>query len=138
MFTYFAHRPSNGLTKIGRSKNPRSRFYAFAAEGKVDLIGLANGDREREMHDRYDSFRVRGEWFNIPADQMELIREEFSPDKADPMPDVTAVQIKFSEAEFASIKKMARANYRSVRSQCHVLIIERLDEIDREKAKEKR
>ncbi len=70
-------RHSNGLTKIGKSVNPRAREKTLQAEDpRLRLIFKAKdcGHLERELHDRFSSLRKRGEWFDLSEDQVRWIK----------------------------------------------------------------
>jgi hypothetical protein len=57
----------NGLIKIGFSRSIRERFKKLhtASPGQLNLLGLwpAGQPIERELHRRFASQRVTGEWF---------------------------------------------------------------------------
>ena len=76
-FVYFYELPSAGVVKIGFSRRPRSRVAAFKSghgcifpEGITDfasgrLLGHIPGDQglEADLHRRFATHRVAGEWF---------------------------------------------------------------------------
>jgi hypothetical protein len=69
-------RHTNGLTKIGRSKNPQKREKTLQAEDpRLEMIFQceANEFVERRLHKIFDSVRVRGEWFNLLPHHVEWI-----------------------------------------------------------------
>jgi hypothetical protein len=69
-------RHTNGLTKIGRSKNPQKREKTLQAEDpRLEMIFHceANEFVERRLHKIFDSVRVRGEWFNLLPHHVEWI-----------------------------------------------------------------
>jgi len=58
----------NGLTKIGRSKNPSIRERTLQAEDPMlEMIFSieAESDVESKLHRIFDDKRVRGEWFDL-------------------------------------------------------------------------
>lgn len=62
-----------GLTKIGRSKEPKVREKTLQSEAPlVDLLVYWDGvnGHERLLHDRFADKRVRGEWFDLTADDI--------------------------------------------------------------------
>lgn len=70
-------RHSNGLTKIGRSVNPKTREKTLQAEDpRLRLIFKAKdcGWLEKEIHDRFADRRKRGEWFDLTEDQVRWIK----------------------------------------------------------------
>lgn len=66
---YFIHAPRSGLIKIGVSANPQARLRELErnAVGEDGLILLATEPgglkRERELHEKFNDERSRGEWF---------------------------------------------------------------------------
>jgi hypothetical protein len=69
-------RHTNGLTKIGRSKNPRTREKTLQAEDpRLEMIFHceADGSVESRLHQIFDSVRVRGEWFDLMPHHVEWI-----------------------------------------------------------------
>jgi hypothetical protein len=69
-------RHTNGLTKIGRSKNPQKREKTLQAEDpRLEMIFHceANESVEKRLHKIFDSVRVRGEWFNLLPHHVEWI-----------------------------------------------------------------
>jgi hypothetical protein len=67
---------TNGLTKIGRSKNPRLRERTLQAEDpRLSMIFQceAEGYIETRLHQIFDSVRVRGEWFDLLPHHVEWI-----------------------------------------------------------------
>ena len=59
-----------GPVKIGFSTNVRDRFRKLetAASLPLKLLAVAPGTMrdERTLHARFEDFRVRGEWFDVP------------------------------------------------------------------------
>ena len=69
-------RHTNGLTKIGRSQNPRSREKTLQAEDpRLEMIYHCEADSsvENRLHQIYDSVRIRGEWFNLMPHHVDWI-----------------------------------------------------------------
>jgi len=65
---------NTGLYKIGRSINPLDREKTLQAEKPtIKLIKIFKDDVERELHDKYNKQRVRGEWFNLNKVQLKYI-----------------------------------------------------------------
>lgn len=71
MFTYFIKGTTTGLIKIGRGKNPANRLMTIktGATEPLELLGALEGNREREIHDRFSPSRSHGEWFT-PSDDL--------------------------------------------------------------------
>ncbi len=61
MSVYFAQRASDGLIKIGWSRNVKYRMM----EVRAKVIGAIPGERpeEKVLHARFAHLRVEGEWF---------------------------------------------------------------------------
>lgn len=65
--------------KIGRSKGPADRIQVFNTEMPVEVSMLHTfetddmGQAEALLHDRYDSKRVKGEWFDLSVPDIEWI-----------------------------------------------------------------
>lgn len=69
-------RHSNGLIKIGFSRNPQSREKTLQAEDpRLEMIFSVESERstERRLHQIFDSLRVRGEWFRLAARHIDWI-----------------------------------------------------------------
>jgi len=65
---------NTGLYKIGRSSNPLDREKTLQAEKPtIKLIKIFKDDVEKELHDKYNKQRVRGEWFNLNKVQLKYI-----------------------------------------------------------------
>lgn len=70
-------RHRNGLTKIGRSHNPKAREKTLQAEDPfLKMIYKAEklGWLERRFHDMFADDRVRGEWFRLPEHRVDWIQ----------------------------------------------------------------
>lgn len=67
MPVYFIRVGETGPVKIGVSNNPQARLKAFDTHSPVPLrlIRVVDGNRhtERQLHERYRSLWLRGEWF---------------------------------------------------------------------------
>lgn len=71
-YVYLLQGP-NGAFKIGKTRNWRSRRETFGIELPFDveyccvidaaLVGMDYSKLERELHDEYDIYWIRGEWF---------------------------------------------------------------------------
>jgi uncharacterized protein YozE (UPF0346 family) len=65
MFTYFIVNLDCYQIKIGRSRDPKKRFEFLQAATGADLwlLGVIEGDVEKDAHELFANLRVRGEWF---------------------------------------------------------------------------
>lgn len=71
---YILKDKNTGLYKIGRSINPLDREKTLQAEKPtIKLIKIFKDDVERELQDKYQKQRVRGEWFNLNKVQLKYI-----------------------------------------------------------------
>jgi len=69
-------RHANGLTKIGRSKNPKARENTLQAEDprlQIVFQKQCDGHIETRLHGIFDSVRVRGEWFCLQPRHVDWI-----------------------------------------------------------------
>ena len=74
-------RHSNGLTKIGRSVQPKAREKTLQAEDpRLEMILCVEGQgyREKALHRIFDELRVRGEWFRLEDRHVEWINFLFN------------------------------------------------------------
>lgn len=75
---YLIH-AQNNTYKIGYG-NPTNRLKAFQTGNhqKLDLISRCPGGRalEKTFHERYQEFRIRGEWFSLDRHQVDNIIDE--------------------------------------------------------------
>lgn len=75
-FIYLARNERNQLIKIGFSKNPKTRESTLQSEEpEVRIIRTRSGTlkEEREIHFRFSTQRVRGEWFRLSEDDIDSI-----------------------------------------------------------------
>lgn len=79
---YFIRDNDVDLIKIGRSTRFKNRLYSLEIEYKTkfDVLLLIPSNNiktlEKEMHKRFDDYRFSGEWFKLPADELEKIMLE--------------------------------------------------------------
>lgn len=65
-YTYLMRDERTGLIKIGRSCNVRYREHTLQSEYPlITLIATTPNNIEKQLHDRFNNHRVRGEWFNL-------------------------------------------------------------------------
>ena len=79
-FVYFAKR-RDGLTKIGHARVVAPRISALRRYRDPSFVTLAHAIAtnramilEHALHQCYAEFHVRGEWFFLPAAELEVIR----------------------------------------------------------------
>lgn len=78
-FIYVMLNARNGLLKIGHSKRPYFREKTLQAEEpEVHLIALWKAPKiiERDLHKQFGVNRKRGEWFSLPFNQLEFIKQQ--------------------------------------------------------------
>lgn len=65
---YIIQSDVTGNIKIGRSKNPHKRLKQLQTgnPNKLKLIAEFKGEgwKEKELHERLSSYRLKGEWFS--------------------------------------------------------------------------
>jgi hypothetical protein len=72
-FVYIMEDRRNGTFKIGRSKTPGKRERTLQSEVPEVVLRFsvpADENDERRLHERFDPKRMRGEWFNLTADEL--------------------------------------------------------------------
>lgn len=85
-FVYFIFSTETERVKIGIARDPWRRLahLQIGAPEELGLIGfMIAGDareRERSLHERFASIRVRGEWFRLTDELMDCIKNEGSSD----------------------------------------------------------
>jgi hypothetical protein len=72
--TYLMKDCCNGFYKIGCSSNPERREKTLQSE-KPSIVMVKVWDKyiERELHNKYESQRLRGEWFSLTKIQVRYI-----------------------------------------------------------------
>jgi hypothetical protein len=73
--TYFIQAVNGGPIKIGRSSNPGQRLKDIqTGQGaRLEILGVLNGDHERELQRRFRRLRVSGEWFRCETHLVEYL-----------------------------------------------------------------
>lgn len=63
--TYFFKNNSNGLIKIGKSVDIKTRKQAIqcGSGSELDILLILSGDIEFELHKKFAKYRKHGEWF---------------------------------------------------------------------------
>jgi hypothetical protein len=77
--TYFIHAPLSGRVKIGKSASVQQRFRDLSrgSPETLVLLGALDGDTERQLHERFGEWRVKGEWFKLAGKLQEFVRLNF-------------------------------------------------------------
>lgn len=70
-YVYVLYSPALRRYKIGRTVNPKQRFRTISLFEQPTVCGVFPcGDSvtvERWLHERFNHFRVHGEWFDLSA-----------------------------------------------------------------------
>lgn len=72
------HRPVKiGVVENDDDVDKRIGNLQVSSPFPVDLLGIFPGDEtvERQLHDKYQGYRLRGEWFNIPEHELDKLLE---------------------------------------------------------------
>lgn len=78
-YVYLLEGEDGKYYKIGKSKHPRKRAEMLAIQlpFRVQLIHTIEADdydqAERDLHEKYRSLRMNGEWFELPPCEVEQI-----------------------------------------------------------------
>jgi hypothetical protein len=83
-YTYFfVTKTARPRIKIGRSRNPTQRFNSLQNQSSEELhiLLILEGDREKEFHQRFASYRLKGEWFTF-SDEIKKLLAEYTGGKA--------------------------------------------------------
>lgn len=75
-YVYFIQRGSSGPIKIGKSTgNPKERLreLQISSPERLYLIGFIHGV-ERDVHERFATLRISGEWFSPNEDLIRFVR----------------------------------------------------------------
>lgn len=75
-YVYLMEDLRNGLIKIGRSQNPEKREKTLQSEAPTVAMRFAipaDDSLEAQLHEKYDEFRKRGEWFILSPGQIREI-----------------------------------------------------------------
>jgi hypothetical protein len=76
-FIYLVHDERTGYIKIGRARNPSARERTLQSENPQFVMlfrGPADAELERELHEEFAQYRVRGEWFRLSETHIEHIK----------------------------------------------------------------
>ena len=79
-YVYLMRDKSSGLIKIGRSINPKQRERTLIAEKstiqRIYTSPLCLRQHEKHLHKKFESKRVRGEWFNLDQEDVKYITKK--------------------------------------------------------------
>jgi Meiotically up-regulated gene 113 len=76
-FVYLMLNLRNGFVKIGKSKKPKHREKTLQSEEPEIVLLCAywtDPDMEQELHSYFSDKRVRGEWFHLSPEEIEVAR----------------------------------------------------------------
>lgn len=77
--TYIMIDHNTGFYKIGKSSNPAIREKTLQSEKPtIDIVLICEKNIESDLHSIYESKRIRGEWFNLNADDILDIIEQYN------------------------------------------------------------
>ena len=85
-FVYLMHDEANGFYKIGISNNPEYREHTLQSEKPTIVLVTAKEFPirpiaeafEAALHKTYEDKRLRGEWFNLTVDDIEVLKKTLS------------------------------------------------------------
>lgn len=87
-FVYFVQ--CHDRVKIGFSTNPTLRLVKIEADTPYDcaLLGVVDAAvfPERELHEQFAMYRMKGEWFLAARPILDFIAEHSAPAEPEPMP----------------------------------------------------
>jgi prophage antirepressor-like protein len=76
--TYVMYDEISGYYKIGISKNPKARESTISSQlPKIKTILYLDRNIEKTLHALFSSKKIRGEWFNLNADDIITITCDF-------------------------------------------------------------
>lgn len=83
MFTYFIRMGSRGPIKIGVATSLPNRLSQLqtGSPEQLYICGVIKGNHERELHDKFSCFWLRGEWFQPHQKLMRFIKNYATPYK---------------------------------------------------------
>ena len=77
-FIYLVLDERTGYIKIGRARNPSERERTLQSENpQVAMLfcSPADAELERELHQEFAQYRIRGEWFKLSENHIEHIKK---------------------------------------------------------------
>lgn len=76
--TYLMKDENTGFTKIGKSVHPLKRESTLQAEKPtISLFKVCDRLVERELHNRFSTKHIRGEWYNLSKEDIEYILSKY-------------------------------------------------------------
>lgn len=76
--TYLMIDHNTNLYKIGSSDEPKYRERTLQSEKPtIELLYVLEDNREKELHERFAQYRVRGEWFDL-SNTFNEVKEAFN------------------------------------------------------------
>jgi hypothetical protein len=76
--TYLMKDKSNNFYKIGKSINPKYREHTLQSEKPtIEIVKIWDKNIEKKLHNLYNDYRIRGEWFNLNKVQVKYICTNF-------------------------------------------------------------
>lgn len=76
MFTYLIYDTLSGLTKVGKTRNVKSRLSTLSTGNlNLNLLLSTEGDFEKEFHTLFKDKKVEKEWFKLSHDDIEAVEE---------------------------------------------------------------
>ena len=101
---------TNGLIKIGRTKNVEQRMSHIATHSPLDIMLMFTldgddwGRTELAIHEYFEKYRIKGEWFLIPADELrEFIGQDWIIDVIDEYAIYFEAQSAYTEPTVCSV-----------------------------------
>ena len=75
-YTYFILDAASQAVKIGQANNPTSRLLdcQVGNPNPLQLIGMIEGNVEKQLHAAFQNCRIGGEWFSWPEVRSALTR----------------------------------------------------------------
>lgn len=120
---YFIQRGDAGPIKIGYAKDLGTRLQNLQTwhDEPLRVVGVIEGDRttERQMHERFASLRIRGEWFECREELSAFVATLITPDvpEAKRAASVTRREIRTADrARFLPLQVQALAKRTSLLS----------------------
>lgn len=76
--TYLMKDSNTGYTKIGKAINPKFRERTLQSEKpSISLFAVCDNLIESELHKKFESKRIRGEWFDLCEEDIKLILNSY-------------------------------------------------------------
>jgi len=90
--------------KIGQSINVKKRFLGIrTGNPNVKIICFGRGKTEKNLHEEYDIYRIRGEWFDFTPEQVIKIIKQ-----------ITGKEMTIDEAKDSSFISLNKNNSRCI------------------------